>query len=156
VVIDQADELDRRALQRYVELLKARSHEYGFGFIDDPLKPRRAANGELRTMVYESAAVAARYLCGYLTESDQLAAMVAAGDHSFRPLWVSPVLTQASGVNCRRLRRVRHAWFVSTALAQGSRPSLPVWWADLMERASVLRLVRLEDRGPPVALVPAS
>jgi hypothetical protein len=86
--------------------------------------------------------IAARYLCGYLTESSQLVALLESRDHSFRPLWVAHRLTQASGVNCRRLRRVRHAYWVVEALRQGSRPQLPVWWRDFGERMRVLRLLR--------------
>jgi hypothetical protein len=92
--------------------------------------------------VFESAAIAGRYLCRYLTESNQLASMIEAGDHGFRALWVAPDLTQASGVNVRRLRRVRHAYFVVKALEQGSRPTLPVWWGDLRERVAVKALLR--------------
>jgi hypothetical protein len=103
-------------------------------------KPNRSL--PKRDQVYESSVIAARYLCGYLTESSQLRSMLAAGDHSFRPLWVAPRLSQASGVNCRRLRRVRHAWHVTAALAQGSRPTLPVWWRDRKERLAVLALIR--------------
>lgn len=141
---------DRAAIRAYVAHLKELAPEHGFGFVDDPFlarhpkgrdgRPNRAL--PKRTRVFESAAVAGRYLCRYLTESDQLAAMVSAGDHSFRALWVSPELTRVSGVTCRRLRRVRHAYFVRQALDQGSRPTLPVWWADLRERGWILHLLR--------------
>lgn len=144
---------DRAALARYVELLKVHGCEYGFGFVDDPLRRRRnRRTGALHDMVFDTAAVAGRYLCRYLGDSDQLAAMVEAGDHSFRALWVAPELTRASGVNCRRLRRVRHAWHVTTALRVGLLSRLPVWWADIGERLAVLRFLRGEDRGPPVAV----
>jgi hypothetical protein len=148
-VVLRATELDRHATQRYVEHLRDLAPSYGFGFIDNPYHHRRGKDGKARNMVYESPAIAGRYLCGYLTDSDQLTAMLTAGDHSFRPLWVHHELTQASGVNCRRLRRVRHAWYVTAAIAQGSRPTLPVWWTEIRERAAVLRLLRHEDRGPP-------
>ena len=133
---------DRAAIAAYVGHLKELAPEHGFGFVDDPMKRRRGRDGKARDMVFESAAIAGRYLCRYLTESDQLAAMVEARDHSFRPLWVSPLLTQASGVTVRRLRRVRHAYFVRKALDQGSRPTMPVWWADVRERGWVLHLLR--------------
>jgi hypothetical protein len=134
---------DRAALAAYVAHLKELAPLYRFGFVDDPLHVRRnRRSGELHDMVFQSAAIAGRYLCRYLTESDQLASMISAGDHSFRPLWVSPQLTQASGVNVRRLRRVRHAYFVVKALEQGSRPTLPVWWGDLRERVAVKALLR--------------
>jgi hypothetical protein len=94
-------------------------------------------------MVYDSAAIAARYLTRYLTEDEgQLQALLNGRDYSWRPLWVSPALTTVSGVTCRRLRRVRHAYFVRRALDQGSRPTLPVWWGDLRERTIVLTLLR--------------
>jgi hypothetical protein len=93
-------------------------------------------------MVFESASIAGRYLSRYLTGSEQSVALLESSDHSFRPLWVSPRLTQASGVNCRRLRRVRHAFFVVAALDQGSRPRLPVWWREMPERMRVLGLLR--------------
>lgn len=141
---------DRMALAAYVAHLKELGPERGFGWVDDPLiarhpkgrdgRPNRAL--PKRTRVFESASIAGRYLCRYLTESDQLASMIAAGDHSFRPLWVSPVLTQRSGVTVRRLRRVRHAYFVVRALDQGSRPTLPVWWGDLRERTAIRLLLR--------------
>lgn len=141
---------DRAPLQRYVELLREHGPAYGFGHVDDPYfrrhprgrdgRPNRAL--PKRDMVFREPAVAARYLCGYLTESDQLSAMISTGDHSWRPLWVSPELTRVSGVTCRRLRRVRHAHFVRRALDQGSRPRLPVWWGDLRERTAILLLLR--------------
>lgn len=141
IALETAD--DWQALRAYVGHLKALAPEYGFGFVDDPTRRRRPKPGApARDMVFESAAIAGRYLCRYLAESDQLAAMLHAGDHSFRPLWIASELTQASGVNCRRLRRVRHAWFVCRALDAGSRPTLPVWWGDALERRRVIRLVR--------------
>lgn len=133
---------ERHALRVYIGYLKELAPEHGFGFVDDPTRRRRTPKGEHRDMVFESPGIAGRYLCRYLSESSQLEAMVRAGDHSFRALWVSPELTQASGVNCRRLRRVRHAWHVVRALEQGSRPTLPVWWSSLAERTAVIRLVR--------------
>jgi hypothetical protein len=138
---------DRAGIDRYVALLKQRHLEYGFGFIDDPYHRRRSpTTGKLQTMVFEDPRIAARYLVGrYLIESPQLAALLD-GDHSFRALWVAPELTQRSGCTVRRLRRVRHAYFVTAALAQGSRPTMPVWWGNLGERRWVLSLLR------PVAL----
>jgi hypothetical protein len=137
----------------YVAHLKELAPEYGFGFIDNPFHRRRnPRTGKSQNMVYESAAIAGRYLTRYLTEkSGQLQALLDDGGYSFRPLWVSPGLTQASGVNCRRLRRLRHAWYVYGAVAQGSRPSLPVWWSDIRERHAILRLLRAP---PGVVLSP--
>jgi hypothetical protein len=136
-------ERDRAALAAYVGHLKELAPLYRFGFVDDPFHRRRnRRTGEVHDMVYRSASVAGRYLCRYLTESNQLASMIEAGDHSFRALWVAPSLTQASGVNVRRLRRVRHAYWVVKALDQGSRPTLPVWWGDLRERVAVRALLR--------------
>jgi hypothetical protein len=134
---------DRMALAAYVAHLKELGPEYGFGFIDDPMRRRwNRAKTAKRDMVFESASIAGRYLCRYLAESEQLASMISAGDHSFRPLWVSPLLTQASGVTVRRLRRVRHAYFVVKAREQGSWPTHPVWWGDLRERRAILSLLR--------------
>jgi hypothetical protein len=141
---------DRAALAAYVAHLKELAPLYRFGFVDDPLLARHPKGPDgrpnrsmpKRTRVFESAAIAGRYLCRYLTESNQLASMIEAGDHGFRALWVAPDLTQASGVNVRRLRRVRHAYFVVKALEQGSRPTLPVWWGDLRERVAVKALLR--------------
>lgn len=133
---------DRIALELYVRYLKELAGEYGFGFVDDPFHKRRGKGGERRDMVFQAASVSGRYLCRYLSESDQLAALVEGRDHSFRPMWVAHELTQLSGVNCRRLRRVRHAYFVRRALDQGSRPTLPVWWRNHRERLAVLRLLR--------------
>lgn len=146
----------------YVAALKELRHSHGFGFVDDPYLSRhpRGRDGRPNTsmpkrdMVFLEPAIAGRYLTRYLSDSAQLPAMLSARDHSFRALWVAPSLTRKSGVIVRRLRRVRHAWIVATALSQGSRPTFPVWWSDLRERAAVLRLVRL-DLPPPVA-VPAS
>lgn len=138
---------DVPAVIEYVRLLKSKHGHYGFGFVDNPWHGGRAR-------VFENAGRAAAYLAPYLVESSQLAAMVSAGDHSFRPLWVRPELLQRSTVTMRRLRRVRHAWFVREALAQGSRPTLPVWWEDIGERTRVVRLLRQEDRAPPVERAP--
>jgi hypothetical protein len=134
---------DRVALQAYVAHLRELHPLYRFGFVDDPFRRRRARDGRLRTMVFDQAGVAARYLCRYLTESNQLASMLQAGDHSFRAIWVAPSLTQASGVSMRRLRRVRHAYWVLRAIHENrSRPTLPVWWGDLREKTEILRLLR--------------
>jgi hypothetical protein len=141
---------DRAALRAYVAHLKELAPLYRFGFVDDPFlarhpkgpdgRPNRAL--PKRTRVYESASVAGRYLCRYLTESTQLRSMIEAADHSFRALWVAPSLTRASGVNVRRLRRARHAYWVLRAIHQHSRPTLPVWWGDLREKTEILRLLR--------------
>jgi hypothetical protein len=142
LVLALETDADRAGVAAYVALLKELAPEHGFGFVDDPFHKRRGKGGELRDMVFASAAIAGRYLCRYLAESEQLASMLLAGDHSFRALWVAPSLTQASGVNVRRLRRVRHAYFVVKALDQGSRPTLPAWWGDLRERGWILHLLR--------------
>lgn len=141
---------DRAAVVRYVQLLRELGPDAGFGLVDDPYfarhpkgrdgRPNRAL--PKRDLVFQDPNIAARYLCGYLTDSDQLSAMVSAGDHSFRALWVSPELTRLSGVTCRRLRRVRHAYFVCKALSQHSRPTPPVWWGDIKERTAILSLLR--------------
>ncbi len=149
LVVSCADPSERHAIAVYVEHLKELAPLYGFGHVDDPfLKTHpKDRNGRpdrskpKRNRVYESSGIAARYLCSYLTESSQLASMISERDHSFRALWVSPTLTQASGVNCRRLRRVRFAWHVTRALEQGSRPTMPIWWRSIVERQAVLRLL---------------
>lgn len=133
---------DRAAVAEYVAHLKELAPLYRFGFVDDPLRRRRGPDGRSRNMVFESASIAGRYLCRYLAESDQLAAMISAGDHSFRALWVSPELTAVSGCTVRRLRRVRHAYRVRRALDQGSWPTFPVWWADVRERGWIMHLLR--------------
>lgn len=136
---------DRRAIAVYVAHLKELHHEYVFGFVDDPFQKRGGAG---RTMVFEDASIAGRYLTRYLTESPQLVSLLDATDASFRPLWVSPKLTQVSKVTCTRLRRVRHAWHVFGSLEQGSRPTLPAWWGDLSERIIIRSL--LSPRLAPV------
>lgn len=151
-------EHDQAAVQAYAAALKELAPRYGFGYIDDPYRPRhpRGADGRpdrskpKRDMVFRDPAVVGRYLVRYLSESNQLSAMLEAADYSFRPMWISPVLTQRSKVTCRRLRRLRHAWFVLEARSQGSRPTLPTWWADLSERMTVLSLLRpqLQPQGP--------
>jgi hypothetical protein len=134
---------DRAAVAAYVAHLKELAPLYRFGFVDDPFHRRRnRRSGVVHDMVYRSAAIAGRYLCRYLTESNQLASMIEAGDHSFRALWIAPALTQASGVNVRRLRRARHAYWVLKAIHQHSRPTLPVWWGDLREKTEILRLLQ--------------
>jgi len=140
---------DRAAVKTYVAHLKELHLEYVFGFVDDPFiathprgkdgRPNRAL--PKRNRVYESPAVAGRYLTKYLTESTQLVQLLDAPDASFRPLWVSPSLTQVSKVTCTRLRRVRHAWHVFGSLEQGSRPRLPVWWGDISERLIIRALL---------------
>jgi len=132
---------DRHSLKVYVAHLKELHLEYGFGFVDDPFKMRKSKAGSTRNMVFEVALGAGVYLCGYLTESPQLVALLNAPDASFRPLWVTPALTMRSGVTCTRLRRVRFAFHVVRALRQGSRPTMPCWWPDLRERAQILRLL---------------
>lgn len=148
LVLACEDPFDKLSIQHYVSHLKELAPGYNFGLVDDPFhmrhpklpsgKPNRALPKQ--NMVYQSAQIAGRYLTRYLTGS-QLETMVREGDHSFRPLWVAPSLTQASGVNCRRLRRVRHCWHVMRAEDQGSRPRLPVWWKSISERVAVKRLV---------------
>ncbi len=149
---------NEEANRAYHAALLELAPRFGFGFSDDPYRKvhPKLPNGRpnrsrpKRDRIFEDPAVAGRYLSRYLADdSGQLAAMLEQGDHSFRPLWVAPELTQASGVNCRRLRRVRHAHFVLAAVAQGSRPSLPIWWRDLGERMAVIRLVRPHPARPP-------
>lgn len=138
----------RRGNRRYVELLKRHGAEYGFGLVDDPYVRRhpKLTNGRpnlsapKRDMVFENPLIAGRYLVRYLGGS-QLEAMLNGRDYSFRPLWVSSELTRVSKVTCTRLRRVRHAFHVVGAIAQGSRPTLPVWWRDLGERSRILTLL---------------
>jgi hypothetical protein len=137
---------DRRAIAIYVGHLKELHREYVFGFVDDPFK-KRGDTG--RTMVFEDAAIAGRYLTRYLTESPQLVSLLDARDASFRPLWVTPKLTMLSKVTMTRLRRVRHGYHVFGSLEQGSRPRLPVWWSDLSERIIIRSLL-----SPRVAAVP--
>jgi hypothetical protein len=139
------------ANRRYVAILKELSPRYGFGFVDDPYletHPKRHGKPDTslpkRDRIFREPAIAGRYLVRYLSESSQLGAMLEAGDHSFRPIWISPALSARSKVTCRRLRRLRHAWFVIQAHKQGSRPTLPTWWADFSERATVLNLLRPE------------
>jgi hypothetical protein len=149
---------DERANRRYAELLKEHAADFHFGFVDDPYRQRypKGSGGKpdrskpRRDMIFRDPAIVGRYLVRYLSDSGQLQAMVSARDHSFRPIWLAPAITQASGVNCRRLRRVRHAYWIRKALDQGSRPTLPVWWADLRERTSVLLLLRpsISPAGP--------
>lgn len=129
---------ERRSLEVYVSHLKELHAEYVFGFVDDPFKKRGPAG---RTMVFEDASIAGRYLTRYLTESPQLVNLLDARDASFRPLWVSPSLTMVSKVTCTRLRRCRHAWHVVASLEQGSRPRLPAWWGDIGERLIIRSLL---------------
>lgn len=137
---------ERRAVATYVAHLKELHREYVFGFVDDPFKKRGPAG---RTMVFEDASIAGRYLTRYLTESPQLVSLLDARDASFRPLWVSPQLTMVSKVTCTRLRRVRHAYHVFGSLEQGSRPTLPAWWSDIGERLIIRSLL-----SPRLASVP--
>jgi hypothetical protein len=137
---------DRRAIKTYVGHLKERHHEYVFGFVDDPFQ-KRGESG--RTMVFEDASIAGRYLTHYLTDSPQLVSLLDARDSSFRPLWVTPKLTMLSKVTMTRLRRVRHAWHVFGSLEQGSRPRLPVWWGDHSERFIIRGLL-----SPKIAAIP--
>lgn len=149
---------DQAAVERYVSVLSELAPRYGFGFIDNPYRERhpRGPDGRpnrskpKRDMVFREPAIVGRYLVRYLSESNQLQAMLDAGDYSFRPMWISPTLTDRSKVTCRRLRRLRHAWFVVQARAQGSIPSYPAWWHDFTERAAVLALLRpeLQPQGP--------
>lgn len=133
---------DRAAIAAYVHELKQLGSEYAFGFVDDPFHLRRhKTTGKPYNMVYDESARAAYYLTRYLSESSQIVQLINAPDASLRPLWVAHELTQASGVNCRRLRRVRHAYWVVRAIKQGSRPTVPVWWSDLMERHRVISLL---------------
>lgn len=143
LVVALEDDSDRAGLAVYVGLLKQLGAEHGFGFVDDPFKRRRSpTTGKVQDMVFADPRIAARYLVGrYLIESPQLAALLD-GSHSFRALWVAPALSLRSGVTVRRLRRVRHAYFVTAALDQGSRPTMPRWWADIGERRWVLSLLR--------------
>jgi hypothetical protein len=150
LVVSAATASETAAIAAYVAHLKELAPQYGFGFVDDPFHLRRnPTTGKPQNMVYESAAIAGRYLTRYLTEkSGQLQALLDGGGYSFRPLWVSPALTQASGVNCRRLRRLRHAWYVFGAIKQGSSPSLPAWWWDIRERQALLSLFRGANAPP--------
>lgn len=142
-----ATDQHRRAIAAYVDQYRAltehdwhhyHGRRYCFGFIDDPFRKR--SNGH--SMVFLEATRLGHYLAGYLLESAQLTRRMAADDKSGRTMWVSPTLLRQSGVTMLRCRRVRHAWHVTKAIDQGSRPRLPKWWPEIGERMAVLRMLR--------------
>jgi hypothetical protein len=148
---------DHETNRLYIASLKELGSSYDFGYVDDGYLPRhpKLPNGRpnrslpKRNLVFEDPIVAGRYLCRYLTDSAQLIELLTSRERVSRPLWVNPELTRASGVICRRLRRVRLAFHVVRALDAGSRPRLPAWWGDLGERRKTLALLRM-----PTALGP--
>jgi len=106
----------RERIGRYAELYREHCDEYGFGFIDDPLKERhpKLPDGRPDTskpmcdMVYESPARAGSYIGRYLS-GGQLARYLDAPDRSLRAMWVHPGLIEMSGWNLERCEWVRQA-----------------------------------------------
>jgi len=83
----------RERIGRYVELYREHREEYGFGYIDDPLRERhpKLRNGRpdvskpKRDMVFGSPARAGSYV-GHYVSGGQLARYLNATDRSWRPM----------------------------------------------------------------------
>jgi hypothetical protein len=137
----------RERISRYIELYREHCEEYGFGYIDDPLRERhpKLPSGRpdrskpTRDMVFGSPARAGSYV-GHYVSGGQLARYLDATDRSWRPMWVHPGLSEMSGWTLERCEWVRQAWHVRNGtwgLQLRSRQArlmallstrLPSWW----------------------------
>lgn len=135
---------ERERIRLWVELYRSCHVRYGLGFVDDPFRPRK--NG--RSMVFERAEVAGAYLGRYLA-GGQLERLLVAGDRSWRPYWVSPVLMARSGWSLARCRWVRQGWRIVSGV-WGRRTwyggmRYPAWWYDPEHRRWVLAVLGHRD-----------
>jgi hypothetical protein len=138
---------ERTAARHYVAELRARSREFGFGYID--AVDRDGKSGKSRVMEPHRAA---GYLSRYLGESSQLAEAIALEDRPRRLVWVSPSLTRSTKCTMRRLRRARFLYWIRRgdssvlALARRSRKYggslFPAWMRDSAEHRAVAQLLR--------------
>jgi hypothetical protein len=97
-------------IRRWVVLYREHHEAYGFGFVDDPFHVRKSRRtGKRQDMIFARADVAGIYLGNYLA-GGQLERFVAASDRSWRPYWISPVLSARSGWTMARCRWVRQAY----------------------------------------------
>jgi len=155
VLCRNADERERVA--RWVELYREFGERYGFGFVDDPLRPRhpKTAAGRpdrsrpKRDMVFEQAAIAGHYLGSYLG-GGQLERAEAAEDRSWRVWWVSPTLLRMSGWSMQRCKWVRQGWVIQQGvwgrywnqyLREWMVARLPAWYSRPEDRAWVLAVL---------------
>jgi hypothetical protein len=129
---------EHAAARRYVQELRARSDQFGFGFID--AVDRDGKSGRSRVMEPHRAA---GYLSHYLGESSQLREAIALEDRPRRLVWVSSSLTRATSCTMGRLRRSRLLYVIrrgDSVLALAGR--LPRWFGDPIEYAAVAGLLR--------------
>jgi hypothetical protein len=129
---------EHAAARFYVAQLRARSREFGFGFVD--AVDRDGKSGRSRVMAPERAA---GYLSRYLGDSSQLREAIALRERPRRLVWVSSGLTRSTSCTMRRLRRVRLLYVVrrgDSVLSLAGR--LPVWFRDPLEYAAVAGLLR--------------
>ena len=102
----------------------------------------------MRDMVFEHPEVAGAYLGRYLS-GGQLERFLEASDRSWQPLWVSPVLLQASGWSLERCQWVRQGWHVKRGTWRGSSgpfggltSRFPSWWFRPEDRDWVLSITQ--------------
>lgn len=130
---------EHAAARRYVDELRARTREHGFGFVD--AVDRDGKSGKSRMMEPHRAA---GYLSRYLSDSSQFMEALSMRNRPSRLVWITPRLTRATLCTRRRLRRVRYLWHIrngtSTALAIAGQ--LPRWFADPFEYQAVSALAR--------------
>ena len=146
----------RERITRWIELYREFCEEYGFGFIDDPLRERhpKLPNGRpdlskpARNMVFDSPTKAGSYIGRYVS-GGQLERYIEAADRSWRPVWVHKALIEMSGWSLERCRWIRQSWYVRHGvwgLQYPSRQSrlmahlesrLPSWWHRPEDKAWV-------------------
>lgn len=122
----------------YVNALRARSAEFGFGTIDARDRDGKAG----RSGVFEVPERAAAYLSGYLGNSSQFLAAIASENRPARLAWVSSKMTMQTGCTMRRLRRARYLYVIRSGrsiIALAGR--LPEWFKDAHELQLVSSLL---------------
>ncbi len=132
----------------WVALYREFAPQYGFGFVDDPLRVRRLRDGSHRDMVFDRGEVAGSYIGRYLG-GGQLERAMWAEDRSWRLWWISPVLLRQSGWSLQRCRWIRQGWHVKHGTWHGGGNAvmgrlstrLPSWWFRPEDRAWVSAVV---------------
>lgn len=129
---------ERSVAWRYVQELRARAREHGFGFIDARDRDGRAG----RSTVMEPHR-AAGYVSRYLSDSSQMVEAINAKHRPARLIYVTRRLTRSTSCTMTRLRRARYLYMIragrSSIVAEAGR--LPAWFRDQAELIRVQSLL---------------
>lgn len=129
---------ERALAWRYVQELRERTRQFGFGFVD--AVDRDGRSGKSRVLEPHRAA---GYMSRYLADSTQLVEAIASKDRPARIIYVTNRLTQQTSCTMSRLRRARFLFWIrrgeSSVVARAGR--LPLWFRDQRELVRVQSLL---------------